>query len=103
MPIQLANDKDVINNPKTLLKGDRIRSGPARSRRASRIAEILETVVAGKVREIAIARGRTYRFHSFRGEEAVRTEMLTRNHSPMDVAGARTCVDIPWELRPSLA
>jgi hypothetical protein len=24
-------------------------------------------------------------------------------HSPMDVAGARTCVDIPWELRPSLA
>ena len=70
--------KDVINNPKTLLKGDRIRAGPARSRRASRIAEILETVVAGRVREIALARGRTYRFHSFRGEEAVRTEMLTR-------------------------
>jgi hypothetical protein len=48
-------------------------------------------------------RGRTYRFHFFRGVEAARTEMLTRNHSPMDVAGARTCVDIPWELRPSLA
>jgi hypothetical protein len=50
--------KDVhINNPKPLLKGDRIRAGPARSRSASRIADILETVVAGKVREIAIARG----------------------------------------------
>jgi hypothetical protein len=58
-----------INNPKPLLKGDRIRAGPARSRRASRIADILETVVAGKVREIAIARnvGDSVLYHSLIG------------------------------------
>ena len=38
-----------------IVKGDRVGAGPAGSRRASRIAGILETVVAGKVREIAIA------------------------------------------------
>jgi hypothetical protein len=48
--------KDVhINYPSPLLKGIEFSADAAHSRRASEIADILEAVVAGKVREIAIA------------------------------------------------
>jgi hypothetical protein len=48
--------KDVnINNLNTLLNGDRIRCPATDSGSASQIADILKAVVAGKVREIAIA------------------------------------------------
>ena len=49
--------KDVhINNPKrSLLREIEFRADTAHSRRASEIADILEAVAAGKVREIAIS------------------------------------------------
>jgi len=53
-PVELA---DVyISNPKPLLKGIEFRAEAAHSRRASEITDILEAVVGGKTRKIAIAR-----------------------------------------------
>ncbi len=49
--------KDVhINNPKRLLKAIEFRVDAAHSRGASELMDILEAVVAGKVRETAIER-----------------------------------------------
>jgi hypothetical protein len=59
--------KDVhINNPKPLLNGDRIPFRTGSFAQSFRITDILETVVAGKVREIAIARevGDSVLYHS---------------------------------------
>src|SRR6266567_1526036 len=59
--------KDVhINNPKPLLKAIEFRVDAAHSRGASELMDILEAVVAGKVRETAIERevGDSVLYHS---------------------------------------
>jgi hypothetical protein len=63
--------KDVhINNPKPpFLRRIEFRADAAHSRTASEITDILEAVVAGKAREIAIARevGDSVLYHSSPG------------------------------------
>ena len=58
LPFQLVNDKGRSHQQSQapFLRGIEFRADAAHSRRASEITDILEAVVAGKVREIAIAR-----------------------------------------------
>jgi hypothetical protein len=58
-----------INNPKPLLKAIEFRVDAAHSRGASELMDILEAVVAGKVRETAIERevGDSVLYHSLAG------------------------------------